>query len=255
MERDTSFFRNVFQVEVDFEGEPARVPIFYYDATAVTGIFYAKASVLRKFLPKKEFYPQTILPGVGAIAITCFEYRDTDIRPYNEISISIPMSYARRPWIPAWRMLSDMRRNEFHVYIHHLPVTTEIALAGGVQVYNYPKFMSEIDFDYTGDGVTVSLAEKGEMILRMRAKKMPAETEKVFRYVTYPVKDDCAQHADVLLHAKKFGQSYNPKYVGLELGKHSISDELREAVLWNMPVMYQYTPEFESILYGPSRLE
>jgi len=256
MERDTSFFRNVFQIEADFKGEPAKVPVFYYDATAITGIFYAKASVLRRFMPKKEYHPLTILPGVGTIAITCFEYRDTDIRPYNEISISIPMSYKCRSWIPGVKMLAGLRRNEFHVYIHHLPVTTEIALNGGVIVYNYPKFLSTIDFEHSDRMITVTLAEKGETILKIHAEKIPTGMSKVFRYVTYPVKDDRAQHADILLNAKKFGQTFNPKYLRLELGDtHRISKELKEAIIWNKPLLYQHMPEFQSILYGPCRLE
>ena len=61
--------------------------------------------------------------------------------------------------------------------------------------------------------------------------------------------------ADVLLHAKRFGQALNPSSAVLELGEHSISHELRRALLWHKPIMYQYVPDFESILYAPSRLE
>lgn len=256
MERDMSFFKNVFQIEADFNGEPAKVPVFYYDGTALTGIFLAKTSWLRKFLPKKEYFPATVLPGVGAIAFTCFEYRDTDIRPYNELSISIPMTYRSRCYIPGASMLSGLLRNEFHVYIHHLPVTTKIALDGGVLVYNYPKFLSTIEFEDKGDDLIVTLAENSELILRITAKKIPAEQTKKFHYVTYPVKDDCAQHADILLYAKKFGQTFNPGSMRIELGeKHAIAKELQGALIGRRPMMYQYMPLFQSILYGPNRLE
>ncbi len=256
MERDMSFFKNVFQVDGQFGGEPAKVPVFYYDGTTITGIFLAKMSALKKMMPKSDYHPAPVFPGVGAIAVTCFEYRDTDIRPYNELSISIPMTYKSRSFIPSAALLSGLMRNEFNVYVRHLPVTTKIALDGGVTVYNFPKFLSTIDFAEEGGDIIVTLAEDGEMILKAFAKKIPAPHSKPYRYVTYPVKDDCAQHADVLVNAKKFGQSIIPGSMRIELGeKHKIAQELKEALLWRSAIMHQYSPEFQAILYGPSRLE
>lgn len=256
MDRDMLFFKNVSQVDTVFNGEPAKIPVFYYDTTALTGIFLAKMSALKKMMPKKEYHPAPVFPGVGALAITCFQYRDTDIRPYNELSISIPMTYKCRSCVPSSALLRSLFRNEFHVYIHHLPVTTQIALDGGVSVYNYPKFLATIDFEEKDGKTVVTLAENGDLIFRLYAQKIPANASKTIRYVTYPVKDDCAQHADVLVNAKKFGQTFNPSAMRIELGdQHPIAKEVGGALLGRRPMMYQYIPESQSILYGPNRLE
>lgn len=256
MERDMTFFKNVSQVDTLFNGEPAKIPVFYYDMTVLTGIFLAKMSALKRFMPKKKFHPCPVFPGVGAIAITCFQYCDTDIRPYNELSISIPMTYRCRSLVPGAALLRGLLHNEFQVYIHHLPVTTQIALDGGVVVYNYPKFLSTIAFEDDADKTVVKLGENGDPILTLTGAKIPTNTSKVFRYVTYPVKDDCAQHSDVLVNAKQFGQSFNPQQMRLELGeKHPIAKELGAALLGRRPIMYQYMPQAQAILYGPSRLE
>lgn len=256
MARDMSFFKNVYQVEGLFGDEPAKLPVFYYDGMTITGIFLAKLSALKKLMPKKCYHPSPVFPGVGAVAITCFEYRDTDIRPYNEISFSIPMTYGRKTYIPSAALLSGLKKNQFDVYVQRLPVTTQIALDGGVTVYNYPKFLSTIDFEDKGDEIVMTLAEDGELIFRVFAKKIPANDKKIYRYVTYPVKDDCAQHADVLVNAKKFGQSISPGSMRIELGdKHKIADELRGALLSKSSLIHQYAPEFQAILYAPSRLE
>ena len=256
MERDMSFFKNVYQVDGDFGGEPAKIPVFYYDGTTITGIFPAKMSALKKFMPKSTYHPAPLFPGVGAVAVTCFEYRDTDIRPYNEISISIPITYGSPSLVPAANLLSGLMKNEFNVHIHHLPVTTQIALDGGVNVYNYPKFLSTIEFAEQGGDITVTLAQDGDLILRVIAKKIPARDAKTYRYVTYPVKDDCAQHADVLVNAKQFGQTIAPNSLRIELGEsHPIAGELKGALLAKSALIHQYAPEFQAILYGPSRLE
>lgn len=256
MERDREFFKGIYQIETEFDGEKAKFPLFYYDASSITGMFLASASKLRKILPKKEYHPLTILPGIGMIAITAFNYRDTDIKPYNELSISIPISYQSRSFIPATKMLSCFLRSEFHVYIHHLPVTTKIALDGGVIVYNYPKFIGNIEFEEREKEIYVKLEEKNELILTMVAKKIKAEKSQVMRYVTYPVKDGKAHHADVLLNAMNFGFSFNPSHLQIELGKnHKIAKELNELIIYKRPFHYQYLPKFQSILYGPNRLE
>jgi len=256
MERDMRFFENTMQIDTDFNGEPAKMPVFYYDAMAFTGIFCARMSVLKRFMPKKTFFPCSVFPGIGVIAITCFEYRDTDIRPYNEISISIPMTYRHRSCIPGVALISALRENEFHTFIHRLPVTTKIALDGGVVVYNFPKFLSTIEFEDKNGQTVVTLAENGELIFRMTAAKIPTPVSKVFRYVTYPVKDGRTQHTDVLMNAKKFGMSFNPKHVQLELGaNHAVAKELNGALLWRRPILYQYMPECQAILGPPNRLE
>lgn len=256
MVRNMRFFKNVYQVDGDFGGEPAKLPVFYYDGAAITGIFPAKMSALKKLMPKSSYHPAPLLPGVGAIAVTCFEYRDTDIRPYNEISISIPMTYGAPSRVPSATLLSDMMKNEFNVYVRHLPVTTQVALDGGVTVYNYPKFLSAIDFEEQGDEITVTLAEDDELIMKVIAKKIRAAQKKVYRYVTYPVKDDCAQHADVLVNALKFGQVISGGGLRIELGEnHSIAKEMDDALMSRKAIIHQYAPYFQAILYAPCRLE
>lgn len=256
MERKLEFFKGVVQFDTELEGEKSKFPIFYYDASSITGIFPARVGKLRKILPKKEYHPLTIFPGIGAIAITAFEYRDTDIRPYNELSISVPISYKSRCCVPAVKLLSYLLRREFHVYIHHLPVTTKIALDGGVIVYNYPKFIAQIDFERDDRNVRVKLIDKGSLILCLEGKKIKADKTVKMRYVTYPVKDRNAQHADVLVNAINFGSSRNSSDLSLELGEeHPISKELQDLLISKRPLQYQYIPKFQSILYGPNRLE
>lgn len=255
MTRDMAFFKNTVQTEGLFGGETAKIPIFYYDGAVLTGIFPAKMSALKKMMPSAAYHPAPLLPGIGAIAVTCFEYRDTDIRPYNEISIAVPITYKHASLVPGFELVSGLLKNEFHVYVRHLPVTTQIALDAGVMLYNYPKFLSTIEFERGGGEIKVTLAENGEMILRVTAKDIAAQQSKMYRYVTYPHKDNCAQHADVLVNALEFGQSAAGNTMKIELGKHSISKELDGALVSRSALIHQSAPRFQAILYGPNRLE
>lgn len=256
MDRDLSFFTGVHQVTTDFAGAEAKVPVFYYDGSAITAIFAARMGCLKAMMPRSDYHPLPLLPGVGAIAVTCFNYRDTDIQPYNEISVSIPMSFKCCPGFYGVKAIQGLLQREFHVYIHRLPVTTQIALDGGVFVYNYPKFLARIDFEQTPDGINVLLEEDGELILALWGRAIAADQSRRVRFVTYPVKEGFAQHADVLMNARQFGMSVDPSAARLMLGKrHPMARELQEAILLQRPIVYQYMPSFQAILYGPNRLE
>ncbi|MEW5944908.1 MAG: acetoacetate decarboxylase family protein [bacterium] len=258
MERDKAddFFRGVYQIETVFEGGKAKFPIFYREASSVTALFPASMSGLRRIMPGREFHPLPVLPGVGALAVTAFNYRDTDIGPYNEVSISVPISYGAPPLLPAAGLLAALRRGEFHVYIHHLPVTTKIALDGGVIVYNYPKFLSEIAFEEAGDHVFVKLEQEGRFILSMKVGKLPAGAGRRFRFLTYPVKEGRAQVAPVLFNAGRMGVSFSGGAAELELGgEHPVAVETKKLLLRRRPLQVQYVPEFQAILYGPALLE
>jgi hypothetical protein len=211
---------------------------------------------LRKLMPKKDFHPLPVVPGVGALAITAFNYRDTDIRPYNEISIAVLMSYKNVPVVPIAGIAESLLRNEFHAYIHHLPVTTEIALEGGVKIYNLPKFLAEIVYEDRDDHVYVELREDGKLILSLKGKKLKTGGERKFKFVIYPVKEDRAQTANCVFRAEEFAMSFMPNCVEIELGKeHPIGRELDGLILLKKAFFYMYVPNFQAILYGPTVLE
>ena len=171
--RGSPFFDGVAQSEVAIAGEPARVPIFYYDGTATQAVFAARLGALRRLMPDPRFSPARLAPGLGAVAITCFEYRDTDIGPYNELAISVVLN---EPWflpnLPGLALVSSLRRRQLHAWVQHLPVTTEIARAGGVDFYNYPKFIAGIDFEESERRRTCRLSEGAEHILTLSGERI-----------------------------------------------------------------------------------
>ncbi len=171
--RRSPFFEGVTQSEVTIAGQPAKVPIFYYDGTSTQAVFAARLGALRRLMPDPRFCPARLAPGLGAVAITCFEYRDTDIGPYNELAISVLLN---EPWflpnLPGLALISSLRRRQLHAWVHHLPVTTEIARAGGVDFYNYPKFIAGIDFQESGGRRVCRLSEGAEHILTLSGERI-----------------------------------------------------------------------------------
>ncbi|MBW1714925.1 MAG: acetoacetate decarboxylase family protein [Deltaproteobacteria bacterium] len=226
--RDHPFFKDTPRKTLDMAGQPMELPVFYYDVRFVTAIFTAKTSALKKLLPHPRFKPIQIWPGTGMLGIAAFEYHDTSIGPYNEIAISIPIKFPSRFVVPGLSALKMMRKNLFPVYIHHLPVTTQIALKVGIHFYNYPKFLAEVTFHDRDESLEVILKEKDDLILKLLAKKLSLKRSAGFEFHTYSIKDNVVMHSLIEGWAPKFGAVRMGSVAKLELGEHPISKELAE---------------------------
>jgi hypothetical protein len=254
--RGSPFFDGVTQMEAALGDEPVKLPIFYYDGTATGAVFPARLGALRRLMPDPRFSPARLAPGLGAVAITCFEYRDTDIGPYNELAISVVLNEPSfLPNLPGRALIASLRRRQLHAWVHHLPVTTEIARAGGVELYNYPKFVGGIDFEETGTHRVCRLREGQEHILTLSGERIATPRSEQVQLFSHLWMDRQPQGSEFKINAIEMGVSLRPGVASLQLGeRHPIARELADLIAWRRPIQYQYMARFEGILYGPEHL-
>jgi hypothetical protein len=252
--RDTPFFKDTLRKTRDMAGQQIELPILYYDVRCINSIFTAKTRRLRKLLPYSNFRPIEMWPGTGMLGITAFEYHDTTIGPYNEVSISIPIKFPPRFAFPGIAAISMIRANIFHVYVHHLPVTSEIALKAGIHFWNYPKFLAEITFQDHGENTEVTLKEKGELILKLFAKKLTAKCSAPLQIHTYSLREDVVMHALADGWASQLGTVMMGNVARLELGEHRIGKELVDLGIGENARSGQYIEGMITKLYEPDQL-
>lgn len=247
-------FKGIKQWEFEQAAKKFKLPVFYYDNTSITAIYTASTSKVKKVLPHSAMNPIEMFPGRCLVAFTAFEYRRTDIDPYNEFSIAFLITFHKLQ-IPGLTALWQMARRCFTAYVWKLPVTTEIARFGGVELYGYPKFLADITFDRGKEWIECRLSEKGEKILTLKGKTLPTARGKISRYITYSIVDEIPVTANVVIDPLEFAQSRDSQSANLELGaKHPIAEALREIRLSPGPVMYQFSPVTEAILFGGKNL-
>ena len=247
------FFAGVAQRLVDIRGVPARSPLFFRDVDMVMAVFTADLAAARALLPSPRLEPLSPFPGKALVAIHCFEYKDTDIGPYNEVSVTIAVRVDRSSRLAS--MARSTLLNDFQGHIVQLPVTTEIALHGGLDFFNYPKFLANIAFDETtGERrCRATDPQTGALIFAFTSARRPATPTSSPRHYTfrsYPLIDSRLVEARMVVNPLSSTRPTFGRGLHLELGSHPKSTPLT-TLRPGRPLQVVHAPRCEAILYEP----
>lgn len=245
--RNLLFYQQVDHLQKDCRGRAFSLPVFYYDVTAVMAGFLTPVDRVRALLPSLRMKPLRATPWHAVTIISCFEYRDSDAGPYNEVAIAFPFTMDKSAPVLTG-LLGEIERGPL-AYVYKLPVTTEIAYQFGVDFYNYPKFMADIDFTREDGWIRCRLAEGGRKILTLSARQLPVKPAPRWRFHGITTRDNRILRSEVIVNVRNQAISRNPGHIKLEIGDHELGKELRQLNLGRM-VHFQYLPECQTILSG-----
>jgi hypothetical protein len=245
--RDLTFFDQVDHLEKECRGRTLTLPVFYYDVTAIMAAFLTPLARVRALLPSPRMKPLRATPWHAVTVVACFEYRDSDAGPYNEVAISFPFTLDNSAPVLTG-LLGEIRRGPL-AYVYKLPVTTEIAYQFGVDFYNYPKFLASIDFTGEDGWIRCRLAEGGRHILTLSARRLPVQPAPRWRFHGITTRANRILRSEVLVNVGAQAMSRNPGNIRLDIGDHALGRELRHLNLGRM-VHSQYLPKCQTILSG-----
>ena len=237
---DKDFFAGIKIEEIEISGVRVRFPIRYFDSSMIAATFPAPAARVQEVLPSDRLKPVQLMPGTAAVALAAMEYRHIDgLAPYNEFGIMVPVEYQPADNVPGLPGL----------YVVHLPVTTEEARWGGVEVYGYAKFMAEISFEDAGEVRRCRIRAEGKEIITLEVKKLVTGPQSSELY-TYTVKE--GQLLRTLVQQQgQVGTSDVSGGARYTLGDHPIADQLRALEMDETSVLHQYVPQMQSMLHLP----
>jgi hypothetical protein len=253
------FFSDLKQEEVSIRQYKGKSPLVYREAHFMGAFFAADIWRVQEALPDGRYRPLQILPGTGVAAIHCMEYKDTDIGPYNEVCLSIALrGPARWPPLPPLSILKSLLERNYHAHVAELPVTTEIALYGGLDFFNYPKYLAEISFRETTSRRICTMRDRQtqELILEFEGVKLATRKPQQPRALTlntYPCKDGRILHARLMINRREAGASLLLAKPSLRLGPHPRSEPFRRLGL-GRTLRYDFAPRCEAILFMPELL-
>lgn len=242
-----SFFEGVTQQPVAITGGTCEVPILYRDVFAVAGVFTAPTLKLKELLPTSRLVPAEMYPGKGLLGFMAADYRDTTIGPYREFIIMVPVRYHPRfnpPLLPVLRMAASL---SFEAFIWQLPLTSELGLRAGIDIWGFPKFPADIEIEEDGSKVSCRLSEGGKDILTLEVGKNAARMKTYFDYTIFSVKDRELLRTPVSGISGSLGRGFRPRGARLTLGEHDLSRRIRE-IAPGHSVMTLYIPKGKLIL-------
>jgi hypothetical protein len=244
MERD-DFFSEIEHREVPWGQTSIAVPIFYRDVMSLGALFLASTARLRALLPSSRMHPLRITPWHGILSVSVNQFRDSDLGPYNEVAVSVPFTLDKAS--PMFVGLLHNTPEEPSLYIHSLPVTTEIALDAGVEFAGYPKFLAGIEFQQEADWVSCRLVEGDRHIFTLAGRRVDLQEAPRLRMHVFTTRNGRLLRSQLICSERGRGVSRDPSHVRLELGDHPLAQELRGVRLGRM-LTYQYEPQYQTIL-------
>ena len=249
---EATFFHRVQRFQrFETSSGPVTVPILYPDVHSMWVYFSAPIHKVRALLPTDRLKPISMGNGNALYGIVCFEYRDTTIGSYNEVGIGVPCRLDPSINIP---ILPALFHRFFSVgfYVHHLPVTTQIAYDAGVEIWGLPKFVAQITFEETGTWRRCMLEADGQEILTLEVtyvlRNLQLET---YDFQTFSVKDKHVLKIPVQSQGHVW-TSRKAECARLHLGDHPLSEELRSLQLNTKPLKTIIYPNMQVILYPAS---
>jgi hypothetical protein len=200
-------------------------------------------------LPSDRLFPMRMVPGKAVTSIIFYEYRDSDIGPYNEMLIGFPVTIDR-PAPMGFGMLTAERRGA-SAYIWHLPVTTEVARDLGIDVAGYPKILSDITVDADNGWLRCRTEAAGQHVLTLSVRRPRTKlVERRWPLDAITVKDQQLQRIPAVMNLRSFGGSLRAGNAKLETGEHPIGREVAALDLGRV-LAIRYAPDSQIILSRP----
>jgi hypothetical protein len=195
---------------------------------------YSRASALLKNTGVIAI-PQGI--GQALAAFGCFQYRKTDIGPYNEVGLAI-LAMAPQSPVPA-------------LYVVHLPVNTALANRAGHEIWGYNKFVASIDIADSGNNFSMTISDPDNvMIARFNGARSASITMPPNDIVTFSILDGQLMRTVIqMMTRSQFGAGSGFSLKTSE-STHPMADNLRALGLDSLsPVLVQYADPFQSLLF------
>lgn len=244
---EPDFFEHITQIPAPWREGHIPLPTFYQDAMAIHASFLGSSDRVRSFLPSPRLHPLRVAPGRCAVTVAAFSYRDSDLGPYDEVLVGIPCTLDERS--PQFTGILRRLPEVPMIYVHHLPVTTELARGPGVHFLAAPKFLADITFEEKDDWVRCRLAEQGAEILTLEVRKGEMEPAERWSVNLITARKGFLLRLGWVESEQRKRESHDGSDARLELGSHPIAQELHEMQLGRV-LGCEYRPQFQAVL-GP----
>ena len=251
MSADTGFFDGLMRWDVPEHG--VKTPLFFRDLGAVTLIHTAATDAVRALLPDPRLRPVETLPGRCLFVIASIQYRDGDLGPYQEFSLSIPVAVGSTP-LPVFDALRQGFSGNLNAWIWQMPVDSEVSRQVGEGIAGFPKFVAEIRHSREGGRVRAVLMHQGQMAVQLDATADDSPGERIVTLRAYTMKQGVLLQSAFVMRQQRWRDHLQRDAAHLALGAGPLADTLRGLSLSERPLASQTCAQAQAMLFHPRNL-
>ncbi len=242
------FFKDIYQIEVKSGSYITKYPIFYREVTYLGLFLLSPLDRIKDILPSKRMNPFRLTPWHSMFTITATQYKDSDVGPYNQVSIGIPFVLDKQS--PLFTGILHKVPEVPLIYTLHLAVTTERSRDSGIEMANYPEFIADITFEEENNWIKCKADSEGQNILTLSGRDIPVKPFPRQRVYSVTRKNDQLLRSEFNFSETMAGVSKKQSDVRLQFGDHPIGRKIKD--LYSGKVLqYQYYPSGQAILTTP----
>ena len=167
------------------------------------------------------------------------------------MSLSIAVAHGGRPWSSWAHLVGAELRGRYRAFVVDLPVTTEAAVHGGIDILGFPKWLARIDFTEEGERRICTVREHGALVLQVVGERLPTrDAPKEISLESYPRKEGSTLHAVMRMRLGAWASSMLSRKMTIEAGAGPRAAAIRSLGLGRQ-IDYLYAPRCEAILFRP----
>jgi hypothetical protein len=160
----TDILANVVQTPKSTSAGPCELPILYRDASWFGMFFRVDLEKARALLADTSLEPMPLF-GKAMATMHAWEYRDSTVGRYNELGLGIQVQQKGTKTKLLRYALDQRAQPNQAIWVVTLPVTTQSAYTAGVEIWGYPKYVSDIETRFSESETYVKLGNEVEMQL------------------------------------------------------------------------------------------
>jgi Uri superfamily endonuclease len=200
------------------------VPI-KYKCTAINAVFPISTKAAKKAISYSKFHPLEVFFGRSLLCMTLFDFSSTPVGPYTELTLSIPISYKNKFYVPLLSVPLSQLLGKFGFFVLSIAQSSEFAIEHGNIINGYPHYSKLINVQFKTDDslVKVQAYGDGKEILQFQLEKSFKEKIQKECHMTYLVKEDRIFR----IKMETYGIIDKSKIHNLSLGNHELAEFIK----------------------------
>jgi hypothetical protein len=222
-------------------------------------LYKASAQKVEQLLSQTKLKPALHWGLNPVVALGLIQYKDSDLGAYNEMILSIPAVLDSQPsnwrnWLNLYAKNQNLRVGQ---HIIHIPVTTQVSVDAGQQLWGYPKTVQSIDHNFLDNQISSRLYNPaGKSILELQGSMGIGIPTPNMNLLTYSYLNDVLVKTTVDVHSPMYWHPFANLRISIKDTSDPICRDILElGIHTQKPLFALQSPRFSADFNSPEIID